>query len=301
MPHDRFPPLPLEPWEDAKITLHMFCQIVGKVRMALHPKQNHWWHVTLYPVPRGLTTGRIPLAGRDLVVDMDLLNHSVLVSDSLGETRAVPLAGQSVASFYAAFFEALGALGIDVAIKAEPYDQPFDTPFPDDTAHASYDPEAVTRYSRVLNGVAGVFDKFRGRFNGKSTPVHLFWHSFDLALTRFSGREGPPMEGGTQADREAYSHEVISFGFWAGDANVREPAFYAYAYPEPDGLAATVLQPAAASWVEQRGAHLALLPYEAMRTAADPEATLLSFLESAYRNAADLAGWPVEALTRKDG
>ncbi len=295
---DRFPPLPLAAWEDSKTTLHLFLQIVGKVRMALHPKLNHWWHLTLYPAPRGLTTGTIPLADRDLRIDLDLRDHFVALSDSDGRLERFDIPGLTVGGFYRHFFDALAVLGVEAAIKAVPYDHKSKIPFAEDETHGAYDPIYIERFSRTLNGVAGVFEQFRGRFLGKSTPVHLFWHSFDLALTRFSGKAGPPMEGGTQADREAYSHEVISVGFWAGDDNVREPAFYAYAYPEPDGLANARLTPSAARWVEQRGSHLALLPYEAARTDADPTATLLGFLEGAYQGAAALAGWPVKELTR---
>lgn len=299
MPHSvRFPLLPLDEWEDSKVTLHLFLQIVGKVRMALHPKLNHWWHVTLYPAPRGLTTGRIPLDDRDLTIDLDLHCHRAALSDSEGRVEAFDLPGLSVAGFYRRFFQALAALDVDVAIKAVPYDHKSDIPFAEDEIHAAYDSDRIERFSCALNGVAGVFERFRGRFLGKSTPVHLFWHSFDLALTRFSGKAGPPMEGGRQADREAYSHEVISVGFWAGDDNVREPAFYAYAYPEPAGLADAPLAPAEAAWVEQRGGHLALLPYEVVRTSNEPAATLLEFLESAYQGAATKAGWPVDELTR---
>jgi hypothetical protein len=296
---DRFPPLPLESWEDTKTTLHLFLQMVGKARMALHPKLNHWWHVTLYPAPRGLTTGRIPLADRDLVIDIDLRDHCVVLSDGDGRAERFNLPGLSVAGFHRQFFGALARLGVEVAIRPVPYDHKSDIPFAEDEVHDAYDPEFAERFSRVVNAVSGVFETFRGRFLGKSTPVHLFWHSFDLALTRFSGKAGPPMEGGTNADREAYSHEVISVGFWAGDDNLREPAFYAYASPEPDGLARAPLKPTAARWVEQRGSHMALLPYEAARREPDPAATILDFLESAYQGAARQAGWPVEDLTRR--
>lgn len=290
------PPLPLEPWEDAKETLHLFTQVVGKVRMAAHPKLNHWWHVTLYPASRGLTTRRIPYGGNDFEIAFDFIDHALDIWRGDGDRRRFPLEGQSVASFHAALFSALDELGIDVRIRARPYDRPYTTPFAEDTAHAHYNAAQVAAWWRALGQIASVFETFRGRFLGKSTPVHLFWHSFDLALTRFSGRAAPPREGGTRADREAYSHEVISFGWWPGDAQVREAAFYSYTAPEPAGIAAMSLSPASARWNEAGGAHMAFLPYEAVRADTDPRAAILSFLESAYDAGATRAGWPVADL-----
>lgn len=285
------PALPLAEWVDTKETLHLFLQIVGKTRMALHPKLNHWWHVTLYPSPRGLTTGRIPGTDRDIEIAFDFLDHRLRIGTSMGDRADFALPGLSVAAFYRQFFGSLKSVGVEAAILARPYDRPYTTPFAEDEDHASYDTDAVGRYWQILREVAAVFETFRGRFIGKSTPVHLYWHSMDLALTRFSGK-ATPREGGTQADREAYSHEVISVGFWAGDDQVQEPAFYSYTYPEPTGLAGEKLLPKAALWAENQGSHTAFLPYEAIRTSTDPQADLFAFCQSAYEAGAKRAGWP---------
>lgn len=289
------PPLPLEPWEASKQTLHLFLQIVGKTRLVLHPKLNHWWHVPLYVSPRGLTTRTIPCDGGAFEVLFDLHDHVLRIEISTGERKVFPLPGLAVADFYHLFMTTLADLGIGVRIVAKPYYNPSTIPFAEDHVHGAYDAEAVHRYWRVLSSVNVVFEVFRGRFLGKATPVHLFWHSFDLAYTRFSGAAAP-LSGGTRADAEAYSHELISFGFWPGDATVREPAFYAYAYPEPAGLDAEPLTPTPALWVEKGDTHLAFYPYAAMRAAEDPHQALLAFLESAYAAGGRRAGWPMAEL-----
>lgn len=284
------PPLPYEAWADTKDTLHRFCQIVGKVRMATHPKLNHWWHVTLYPGPRGLTTRMIPFGGRDFEIAFDFHDHTLNVICSTGRIERFPIAGLTVAAFYAKIFEALSALGYDISIKPIPYDLPDAVPFPDDDRTRAYDGEAVHRFWRALAQVSNVFEIFRGKFIGKQTPTHLYWHSFDLAVTRFSGRAAP-RQGGTQADREAYSHEVISVGFWPGDPAFPEAAFYSYTYPEPDGISDMPLGPSAAMWAEKNGGALAVYRYEDWRATPDPEAALLSFLDAAYDAGATQAGW----------
>ncbi|MDW3098955.1 MAG: DUF5996 family protein [Alphaproteobacteria bacterium] len=293
------PPLPLEAWEDTKETLHLFLQIVGKIRLKAHPKLNHWWHVTLYPSSRGISTRRIPFGGADFEIAFDFVDHTVTVSHCDRGERTFGLLGLSVADFHGELFSALGALGIEVEILGVPYDKPYKTPFDQDTEHSSYDGDKVHAYWRALTQIASVFEEFRGRFLGKSTPVHLFWHSFDLALTRFSGKKAPPMEGGTKADKEAYSHEVISFGWWAGDDQVREAAFYSYTAPEPAGIETQPLEPSEAVWNDAGGSHMAFVTYEAVRQSADPRATLLAFLESAYQAGATKAGWPVEDFTHQ--
>lgn len=291
------PALPLEEWEDTKDTLHLFTQIVGKVRLGLFPKTNHWWHVTLYLSSRGLTTRPIPFGDRLFEIGLDLIDHRLVISSSDGGGEAFDLPGLSVANFHAQLMQALARLDIEAEIIATPYDVPFSTtPFAEDTVHARYDREAISRFWRILVFVGSAFETFRARFIGKSTPVHLFWHHFDLALTRFSGEPAPPLSGGTQADREAYSHAVISFGFWPGDAQVREPAFYAYAYPEPPNMTEVSLHPAQALWNTDSGYAQAFIPYEAVREAADPTATLLEFLETTYRGFAERAGWDMDAL-----
>lgn len=294
----QLPALPIEAWEDTKNTLHLYLQIVGKIRMALFPKLNHWWHVPLYVSSRGLTTRLIPYRDGCFEIEFDLREHKLTIESSTAGHRTFALAGQSVAEFYNQLFDALAALSIQVEIRALPYDTPFSTiPFAEDQEHASWDAEYVTRFWQALLGINSVFETFRGNFLGKSTPVHLFWHHMDLALTRFSGRAAP-YQGGTAADREAYSHEVISFGFWAGDAQVREPAFYAYVYPEPDGLGTQPLRPQQAHWTTAPGYNMAYLSYDAARTSDAPRAALLEFLDSTYQAGAKTAGWDMATFER---
>jgi len=292
------PPLPYAEWLPTRRTLQQVCQMIGKVRMAAHPKLNHWWHVTLYPHVQGLTTGAVPYEGGAFEILLDAMRHRLVLSRSDGREVIVPLEGQTIAGIHEALMEGLADLNIEVSILARPYEMGDLPGFAANTAPAPYDPEAVERFWKALLAIHGVFEGFRGAYLGKSTPVHLYWHSFDLALTRFSGRPGPP-RGGSKADREAYSHEVISFGFWPGDETVPEPAFYSYTYPEPPGLAEEGL-PAEARWVTIRGGAQAFLPYEAARTAADPAALIRAFLDAAYAAGARRAGWDVEAFTRRD-
>jgi hypothetical protein len=291
------PSLPLDEWEESKLTLHLFLQIVGKIRLALMPPQNHWWHVPLYVSSRGVTTRPIPVNGGAFEIALDLIDHKAGVTSTAGGSREFALPGQSVAEFYRQTFSALQALEIEAQIRPLPYDLPFETPFSEDGAHSAYDPEYVHRFWQILVWTYGVMSQFAGRFVGKTTPVHLFWHSFDLALTRFSGRQGPKMEGGNQVAREAYSHEAISFGFWAGDDKLREPAFYSYTYPEPEGLTEQPLEPEQAWWQSQETGSLAVYRYHDALESADPGAALLAFLESAYQAGARQAGWDLEALT----
>lgn len=294
-----FPPLPIEEWEDTKNTLHLFLQIVGKIRLRTFPKKNHWWHVPFYVSTRGLTTGPIPYGTILFEMDFDFIDHGLCIKTSDGSSPVLPLENMSVADFYKSVFSLLSDLGIDVNIWAVPYDVPAlsTEPFPTDHSHASYDKEYVYRMWRILALVDSIFQVFRGRFIGKSTPVHLFWHHFDLALTRFSGRPASVREGANLVEREAYSHEVISFGFWAGDENVREPAFYAYAYPVPEGLYDEPLKPKEAFWNAQAG--MALLMYNDLRKAESPKQMVLDFLESAYHAGAKTANWDVQAFELK--
>ena len=292
-----FPPLPLDEWEDTKDTLHRLVQIVGKIRLAHTPFQNHWWHATLYVSTSGLRTG--PMLNGDMTFDIefDFIDHYIIVSTSKGMAEEIPLVhGISVADVYIMLLDRLGELGITTNILARPYDLADSTPFEEDSRHASYDGRYVRRSWQILVQTGMVFKAFAGRFNGKSSPVHLFWHSFDLAVTRFSGRPAPPREGADPATREAYSHEVISFGFWAGDANLRAPAFYSYTAPEPAGLAEQPLAPEAAFWNVTNGSSMALLMYDDLRQMDDPWSALLDFLESAYQAGASLAGWDIAAL-----
>lgn len=291
------PPLPLEEWEASKITLHMYTQIVGKIRLSLMPPRNHWWHVPLYINSRGWTTGPIPWNELRFEIAFDFVDHRLIVTTTDGDRRVIPLHGQSVAEFHAEIFGILAELGIHPRIHPIPYEQPFRTPFAEDREHSSYDREFSQRLARIHAWSSVVFWEFSGRFIGKTSPIHLFWHSFDLAVTRFSGRPAPPMDTADRVAREAYSHEVVSFGFWAGDANLREPAYYAYTAPEPNGLRDQPLAPSGARWIEQNGGSLAILPYTHVQNAADAREQLLAFLESAYVAGATLAGWDMDALS----
>ena len=290
------PPLPLADWEATKDTLHLWAQIVGKVRMACSPPKNQWWHVPLYVDVHGLTTRLLHAAdGAPFEIRFDFVGHRLVVETPRDEHAFDLVDGLSVAEFDEQLHAALGEL--DVRIVERPFGVPMTTPFPEDREHASYDPEAVERFWRVLDWTAGVLEEFSGWFCGKQSPVQVYWHSFDLAVTRFSGRPAPAIPDADPVTREAYSQEVISFGFWAGDQNVRAPTYYSYTAPEPAGLRERALSPAGAAWVEQGSGSLAVLPYEAVRTSADPREALLAFLESAYEAGADAAGWSRAELT----
>jgi hypothetical protein len=287
-----FPPLPLAEWEETKETLHRYVQIVGKVRLEYSPFRNHWWHVPLYVSTRGLTTGPIPYGHITFEISFDLLENRLVVSTSEGEGFAFVLDDLPVAKFYGRLFDGLRSLGLEIRINPKPFDLGDEQTLAENTFHRVCDREHVRRYRRVLVQVDQVFKEFAGRFNGKTSPVQLYWHSFDLAVTRFSGRRAPEREGADKVTREAYSHEVVSFGFWPGDKDVRSPAFYSYTAPEPDGLTAQPLLPQAAFWAPEGG--MALLMYDDLRKTASPKETLLDFLESAYLAGARTAGWDVE-------
>ncbi|QBF32523.1 DUF5996 family protein [Thalassococcus sp. S3] len=294
MSENALPQLPYSAWVDSKESLHLFLQIIGKVRLKTHPKLNHWWHVTLYVAARGLTTGRIPHPSGGFQIDYDMLEHRVEISRNDGRTVAFPVAGKSIAAFYEALFGGLQSLGIAVQINTMPYDNKSKIRFPEDTQDRAYDTAAVSNYWRALCSIASVFEVYRGQFVGKQTPVHLYWHSFDLVVTRFSGRAAPLENARTQSDREAYSHEVISVGFWPGDDTFPHPAFYGYAYPEPKGLSRHALRPREAVWNDKNGGALAILKYDDMRRSPDPGAALLSFLNSVYAAGAEASGWQVD-------
>ena len=293
---DPLPALPYEAWRDSKTALHLFAQIVGKVRMALHPKLNHWWHVTMYVSPRGLTTHTIPYRDKSFEMTFDFVDHQLVVTPSWDKVTSFSLIGLSVAKFHQQLCDVLETLGIEVSILARPYAHAITMPFAEDTEHTYQDADAVQRYWRILTWVYGVFEGFRGEFAGKQTPVHLYWHSFDMAVTRFSGAAAPPYQNGLPSDPEAYSHEVISFGFWPGDDNVPAPAFYSYTYPEPPGLADEPLAPNTATWNVQGGNAMAILMYDDIREAPDPSQALREFMESAYRAGSSRASWEVDAL-----
>jgi hypothetical protein len=293
-----WPPLALEGWRDTKETLHRYCQMLGKVRLALAPFRNHWWHVTLSVTPDGLTTGALPVGdGRTAELRLDLRAHTVRVQDSDGEERGFPLLPRSAcADVHDELLTALASLDIRADLDMRPYDLT-GPPFAEDRVHDVYDPEAVVRYGQVLRSSAAVLEEFAGWFNGKQSPVHLFWHSFDLAHARFSGRRAPVRAGAGSVEAEAYSHEVIAFGFWPGDDQVPYPAYYSYTAPAPSGLTDRPLRPPEAGWDTASGT--ATLPYEVVRGADDPRAVLLDFLQSAYLAGARSAGWDVEDLATR--
>lgn len=293
-----WPALPMESWTPTRDTLHMWTQIVGKIRMALAAPVNHWWHVTLRVDARGLTTGGIPVGGRLLELAFDFVDHVLLVRTSDGGLVTIPLPGRSVARFYAEVFDAVRLLGVEVAIHPSPNEVEVAIPFADDTVHATYVPEQANAFWRQLIQADRVLQRFRSGFGGKVSPVHFFWGAMDLAVTRFSGRTAPPHPGGApncpdSVMREGYSHELSSAGFWPGGG--AEGAFYSYAYPAPDGYAEADL-PDGATFSAEFGEFL--LPYEVVRTSPDPDATVLAFLGATYDAAARRGDWSPDLLIR---
>lgn len=282
-------PLPLAAWADTCATLHMWTQVVGKIRLALTPRINHWWNVVLFLTSRGLTTSPMPYLGGTFEIRFDFVDHTLAIETSDGDRRAIPLAPQSVADFYARVMHALDELRIGVRIWPMPVEVPNPIRFDQDRQHASYDAEHAERFWRVLLQADAVMTEFRSRFIGKSSPVHFFWGSFDLAVTRFSGRRAPPREGADAITREAYSHEVISCGFWPGTAPAMDAAFYAYAAPEPAGYNAARVGPAAASY--NPDLKVFVIDYDAVRRASSPRDALLEFFQTTYEAGANLASW----------
>jgi hypothetical protein len=295
-----WPALPSEQWAATKRTLHRYTQIVGKVRMALVPPRNHWWHVTLYITERGLSTGPMPYEQRDISVEFDFAEHRLAVRSSDGRHASFSLTERpACADFYSDFFGALTQVGVNVDIHPEAFDLGDSPALSEDRINASYDADAVARYWQILASTQRVLNHFQGSFFGKASPVHLFWHSFDLAHARYSGRPAPQDAGVDRVTAEAYSHEVIAFGFWPGDDHTNPfPAFYSYTAPEPDGLTEQPLGIQQAQWHDTGNGSLAVLTYDAMRTADDPDRTLLDFLDAAYLAGARSARWNLQALAR---
>jgi hypothetical protein len=301
MPNERWPSLPYAAWKDTAATLHLWTQIVGKIRLARTPWLNHSWHVALYVSARGLTTGPIPDGGRSFEIAFDFVDHVLRIMTSDGLAREVTLRPLTVAEFYAEVMRALAALSIEVAIVTKPNEVADPIPFDRDTVHKSYDADHANRFWRVLAASHHVMSLFRSAFLGKVSPVHFFWGSFDLAVTRFSGRSAPRHPGGVPAlpddvAREAYSHEVSSAGFWPGGglAPIDFATFYSYVWPAPEGFAKARVKPAAAYFHDTLGEFL--LPYDDVRASADPDAALMEFLVSTYEAAADLGQWDRAAL-----
>ncbi|HEY9496491.1 MAG TPA: DUF5996 family protein [Intrasporangium sp.] len=300
MSQDTWPELPIDSWEPTRDTLTLWLQVVGKIRMARTPLLNHWWNATLFVTSRGLTTSLMPDApGRGFSIDLDLIDHRLDITTTLGQTRSMELAPKSVSEFYTELTGALAALDLSTKIWPVPVEIPDAIPFPDDVSHAAYDPQAVTAFWRTLVEVERVFTVFRGRFIGKSSPVHLFWGALDLATSRFSGRPAPPYPGsapncGPRVMQEGYSHEVSSAGYWPGGEG--EGMFYSYAYPEPANYRTVQPGPPEARFDKQLGEFV--LPYTAVRTAPDPDSVLLDFLQRTYEAAATTGTWDRAGLER---
>jgi len=299
-----WPELPYAAWRDTCATLQLWTQIVGKIRLTQTPWLNHSWHVTLYVTPRGLTTSPIPYGRLSFELEFDFLRHVLVVSADDGARREIGLYPRTVAAFYAELMAVLADLGFDIRVNEMPNEIPDAVRFSEDRVHASYDPEFAERHWRVLLQVNRVFAEFRSGFLGKCSPVHFFWGSFDLAVTRFSGRRAPLHPGGVPnlpdaVAQEAYSHEVSSAGFWPGSPGIEYPAFYGYAYPEPEGYATAEIRPAAAFYSDTLKEYV--LPYDAVRTADDPDRALLDFLVSTYEAAANAANWDRAALECRMG
>ena len=290
------PPLPLADWQGTYDTLHMWTQIVGKVRLAQCPPVNHWWGVALYVAANGLTTSPIPYGHGSFEICFDFRRHVLFIETSRGVVREIKLEPQSVASFYKKFMNALRELGIDVHIYTMPQEFPDPIRFEKDEVHAAYDADAVSRFWRILQWSDTVLKEFRAAFIGKASPVHFFWGSFDLAVTRFSGRPAPPRPDADAVTAEAYSHEVSSAGFWPGGGGVTGAAYYAYAAPEPAGFSEYQVQPAAAYYHPQ--VHNYLLMYDDVRKASSPKEFLMRFLQTTYDAAANLGNWDRKALEK---
>ena len=294
-----WPALPYDAWKDTYETVHMWTQIVGKIRLARMPWQNHTWQVALYPTASGLTTGRMPYGDDALEIAFDFVAHELNVTTSRGDRGTIQLVPMSVAQFYASLMNALTSIRMPVAIYRRPVEVESRLPFDEDDVHRSYDAEYANRCWRAMCSATEILNRFRSRFYGKVSPVHFFWGSFDLAVTRFSGRTAPPHPGGVpnladRVTRDAYSHEVSSAGFWPGGAVAPYPLFYSYAYPEPQGFAAASARPSAARYDPTLREFV--LPYDDVRRSDDPERTLLEFLDSTYVAAADLGRWDRRAL-----
>lgn len=293
---DRWPALPLDDWQDTLATLHMYTQIVGKIRLALTPVVNHWWNVPLYVTARGLTTSRIGCGDLSFELWFDFLRHQLVLETCDGVLKTLPLAPRPVADFYRDVMDMVHSAGIEVKIWRMPVEISNPIPFDEDRIHASYDPIAVERFWRVLLSVDSVFQQFRSEFQGKSSPVHFFWGSFDLAVSRFSGRRAPERPGADAVTREAYSHEVSSVGFWAGGGEIRGAGFYSYTVPEPAGFKTATVRPESAHYHAGLGEFL--LMYDDLRNAPSPAAALLDFCRTTYAAGATLGNWDRAALER---
>lgn len=293
-----FPALPLQAWEDTKDTLQLYLQIIGKIRLALTPPLNHWWHAALYVTSRGLTTSPIPYDDFTFDINFDFIDHELRITCNEGSQGIIQLEDNlSVADFYEQVMSTLWALGVKVTINTKPYRHQSARPFEKDVLNRSYDLEWVHRYWQILVQADKIFKEFSGRFYGKSSPVQLYWSNMDLVLSRFSGRKAPSVKLTNLVDKKAYSHEVINFGFWPGDANMRAAAFYSCTYPSPPGIIHETLLPSSAQWIYQREQPMAILLYDDLRKEENQEELLLDFLESSYLAGAKSANWDIKSLT----
>ena len=298
--------LPLLPYTENvphKLTLHLFLQVIGKIRLKMTPRKNHWWYITEYIDTQGISTGPIPYhSGMDaFTITINVHTHRLDVATTKGEIFGFSLIGTTVADFYHQLIKILEKIGVKISIVNKPFDLPIDKPFGELTEYHHYDEAYTKDLWQILVWVDGVFKEFGGRFYGKTCPVHVYWHSMDLAVTRFSGKKAPPMgKEARLSDKDAYSHECISFGFWAGDENMQEPAFYSYTYPAPEGINKKMLQPATAEWIDSNGSPMAILRYNDLLNTTNPRQELLSFLESAYQAGAELAHWDTDKLDVPD-
>ena len=301
MSKPKLPELPYDSWTQTRITIHLILQIIGKTRLGLTARKNHWWFITIYISPRGFSTFNIPVDNgtASLQIDLDVLKKAVVITHSeKGEVRVELYDGLSIAAFYRQFLEELSKLGLNPKFVRRPYDMGIDKPFDQLEEYHSYNWDDIHKFWKLMQWNNSIFNEFSGRFYGKTCPVQIYWHHMDLAVTRFSGKKLAPMDKSAPiSDRDTYSHEQISFGFWIGDDNVPEPAYYSYTYPSPPGIDQKTLKPKTATWVDANGSPMAFLRYEDVRTAEDPRQAVLDFLESAYQSGANLANWEVEELT----
>ncbi|MEO1013301.1 MAG: DUF5996 family protein [Bacteroidota bacterium] len=297
---NRLPQLPFAEWTETRLTVHMILQIIGKARLKLTPRKNHWWYITLYVNAKGFGTRGIPVNGGldTLEIDFNIKEKAVVLSHSSFDPIPISLLpNPTVAEFYHHFRTALASFDLYPQFVERPFDLGIEKRFDEIGEYHHYDWEYIQRFWKLMRWNQSIFQEFSGRFYGKTCPVHIYWHHMDLTVTRFSGKRLPPMDKSARIlERETYSHEQISFGFWVGDDNMPEPMYYSYTYPSPDGLDEVTLTPAAAQWVDSNGSPMALLSYEAVRNAQDPGQTVLDFLESAYQGGAKLAQWNIEEL-----
>lgn len=297
----KLPQLPYRSWTETRLTIHLILQIIGKTRLGLTPRKNHWWFITIYVSSKGFSTFTIPLDRgiSSLEIEFDILQKAVVITHSEKGSKQIKLeSGLTVARFYKQYMEEISKLGLTPKFIAKPFDMGIDKPFEQLDNYSSFDWEAIYKFWQLMQWNNSIFQEFSGRFYGKTCPVQIYWHHMDLAVTRFSGKKLPPMDKSVRiSDRDAYSHEQISSGFWVGDDTIPEPMYYSYTYPSPEGLDGQILRPESAKWADSNGSPMALLSYEDVRSSADPRQVVLDFLESAYQAGATLAGWKIKELT----